>query len=32
MIIASHHPLVYKYFAPGINKSVLNWTQVCQLH
>jgi hypothetical protein len=30
--MASCNTFVYKYFMPELNKSVLNWTQVCQLH
>jgi hypothetical protein len=26
------HHFVYKYFVSGFNKSVLNWTCLCQLH
>ncbi len=29
--MASRRPIVYNYFAPGTNKSVLYWTPVCRL-
>jgi hypothetical protein len=30
--MASTHAFVYKSFAPELNKSVMNWTQVCQVN
>ncbi len=32
ILLFGPHYSVYKYFAFAVNKSVLNWTQVCQLH